>query len=158
MGRRGPPKTPATVLKQRKTFRGDRHSDDVEKTAKAVIPKAPTHLSAKARAVWKVLAPKLKRCGLLTELDGISFEVLCTSYADTVAAAKKLTPDELVVYVGESMTPMANPLVGIISKNLATLKWAIAQYGLSPAARTGIRTAKQAAADTDPMDDLLGAP
>ena len=156
MGRRGPPKTPANVLKKRQTFRRDRHSDDVDKTAKAAIPKAPAHLTAKAKAVWKSLAPKLKRHGLLTELDGISLEVLCTSYADTIAAAAALQPDALVVYVGESMTPMANPLVGIIGKNLATLKWAIAQYGLSPAARTGIRTAKRDAADVDPMDEILG--
>lgn len=156
MGKRGPPKTPATSLKQRGTFRADRHSDDVDKTAQPVLLRPPAHLNAKTKAVWRALAPKLKKHGLLTELDAISFEVLCQSYSDTIAAAGQLTPDQLIVYVGEQKTPMANPLVGIIGKNLATLKWAIQQYGLSPAARTGIRTASVKADEADRMEELLG--
>lgn len=156
MGRRGPPKTPAKTLKSRGTFRKDRHSDDVEKTAKPKLPACPKHLSERAKSLWKVLGPKLVKHGLLTELDAISFEVLCSSYAGTVEAAEKLMPDELVVYVGESGTPVANPLVGIIAKNLATLKWSISQYGLSPAARTGIRTQATKSAQLDEMEELLG--
>ena len=155
MGRRGPPKTPANVLKSRKTFRKDRHSDDVDSAVKTSVPKPPEHLSEPAKEAWKKLGPKLAKVGLLTELDAMGMEVLCQSYADTISTTDQLKTSDLVVYVGENATPMANPLVGIIAKNLATLKWCLTQFGLTPAARTGIRTGKQKESEADPMGKML---
>jgi len=155
MGRRGPPKTPAAVLKCRQTFRKDRHSDDVDASVKAAMPQPPAHLDETARAAWKKLGPKLVKAGLLTELDGMGMEVLCQAYSGTVDTTRLLAEGELIVYVGENATPMANPLVGIIAKNLATLKWALTQFGLTPASRTGIRTGKDKDAPADPMAALM---
>ena len=156
MPKRGPPKTPAAMLKDRGTFRKDRHSDDVDQAAKVAVPKPPEHLTDRAKEAWRKLGPKLAKVGLLTELDGMGMEVLCQAYADTVDVAQKLGEESLVVTVGENNTPMANPLVGIVAKNLATLKWALTQFGLTPAARTGIRTGGGKKEAADPMEGLLG--
>lgn len=156
MGKRGPPKTPATILKNRGTFRRDRHSDDIDAALpkNSAVPKAPEHLDERAKRAWKTLAPKLAKVGLLTELDAIGMEVLCRAYADTVSTTEQLSQEDLVVMVGENSTPQANPLVGIISKNIATLKWALTQFGLTPASRTGIKSGAKSE-ETDRMDELL---
>lgn len=154
MGRRGPPKTPAAIKSRRGTARKDRDTHDSERGLAAVIPEPPPHLSEKARERWAELAPKLARYDLLTELDSMALEVLCEAYAETVSTTEKLHDSELIVFVGENATPMANPLVGVISKNLATLKWAMVQFGLTPAARNAIKPPK-AKEVVDEMGSLL---
>jgi P27 family predicted phage terminase small subunit len=156
MPKRGPPKTPSAVLKARKTFRKDRHTDEIDVAAGSAVPDPPEHLDDRTRAVWLQIGPKLAEFGLLTHLDGIGFELLCQSYVDTLSATEQLKADDLVVFVGENSTPMPNPLVGIISKNLTTLKWCLTQFGLTPAARNGLKSGKGDDKPADPMAELMG--
>lgn len=155
MGKRGPPKTPAAIKQKRGTTRRDRDTDDRERGLTFTLPSPPDHLSDKAREAWELLGPKLVNAELMTELDAIALEVLCESYAGTVETTENLKADNLIVYAGKEKTPMANPLVGVIQKNLATLKWAMVQFGLTPAARNAIKPPEKKE-DDDPMGQLLG--
>ena len=156
MGRRGPPKTPVSTLRARGTFRADRHHDEIDSELPPCLPSAPPHFTDEQIAIWNEVGAKLAARGLMTELDAQAFELLIGSYVGMQEAQSELARSDLIVYVGEQMTPVANPLVGIISKNTALLKWCLTQFGCTPSARTGITPAKREVKSVDPMAALLG--
>ena len=49
----------------------------------------PKHLAPASAAVWKQLAPMLRRNQVLTEMDVVALEMLCDSVADYRAAREK---------------------------------------------------------------------
>lgn len=154
MGRRGPPKTPTATLKARGTFRADRHSDDVDSQLENKIPPPPDHFDDDQKALWQKLGEKLASKGLLTELDGMAFELLVGSYLGMRQIANELEGESLVFFT-ESGAPIVNPLVGVIAKHTALLKWTLREFGCTPSARTGIRIEKKEKQKVDPMSLLL---
>lgn len=100
------------------------------------------------------MGSQLVKAGILSQLDAMALELLITSYIGTIDVARQLAAGDLVVFVGENGTPCPNPLVGIMAKNIATLKWTLQQFGLTPAARTGIKL-QQSQAEPDPMASLI---
>lgn len=154
MGRRGPPKTPTATLKARGTFRGDRHSDDVDSQLENKVPPPPQHFDDDQKALWQKVGEKLASKGLLTELDGMAFELLISSYLGMQDMTNKLS-DEDLVYITESGAPIVNPLVGVIAKHIGLLKWTLREFGCTPSARTGIRIDKPEKKKVDPMSLLL---
>ncbi|MBS0205686.1 MAG: phage terminase small subunit P27 family [Planctomycetes bacterium] len=156
MGRRGPPKKPVAVHKRNGTFRGDRHSDDVESQLEPRLPDPPEHFDDDQRALWTRIGEQLAKRGLLTELDGMAFELLVSSYMAMHANCRELESQDLV-YFTESGAPVVNPLVGVITKNTALLKWCLREFGCTPSARTGIHVAKPDKKAFDPMAALLAA-
>lgn len=155
MGKRGPPKSPVSKLKARGTYRRDRHSDDIDKRLVPALPAAPAHFDSAAKKTWQRIGQTFAKHGLLTELDALAFELLVTSYQSVLDTAKQLGREELVYFVGESGAPVPNPLVGINAKSVATLKWALTQFGATPAARTGIKISNSKPETLDPMQELL---
>lgn len=153
-GKRGPPKKPAALLKQRGTFRKDRHSDDLEALAPPNLPAAPAHLSSAEKTKWREVGTKLAKLGICSDLDAIALELLVSSYCGMTDAAAELARGDLVIEVGESGVPMPNPLVGIIGKHNQLLKWCLTQFGMTPSARTSIRLPEKT--KEDPMATLLG--
>ena len=149
MGKRGPPKTPTATLKTRKTFRRDRHDDAIDVTLKPTLPNPPDYFDVTAKRQWNKIGAMLRDKGLLTQLDAIAFEMLITSYMGVVNTAKQL---------GESGSPAPNPLVGINSKMLATLKWCLTQFGCTPSARNGLKPLGPGdeSRPIDPMESLIG--
>lgn len=152
-GKRGPPKKPAALLKRRGTFRKDRHSDDLEPVTPPNLPAPPSHLTETERAKWNEVGSQLVKLGICSDLDAMALELLIRSYCGMCDAADELADGDLVVEVGESCTPMANPLVGIVAKQLATLKWCLTQFGMTPSSRTSIRLPETQ--QIDPMQALL---
>ena len=155
MGKRGPGKTPSAILKGRGTFRADRHHDDADIELGPSLPEPPIHFTADQVEVWNAVGSKLAARGLMTELDSQAFELLVSAYCGMLSAQEEWSRSDLIVYVGETMVPMANPLVGIIAKQTALLKWCLTQFGATPSARTGINPAKKHEKSVDPMAALL---
>ena len=153
VGKRGPAKKPSAVLKKRGTFRRDRHSDDLEPATPPNLPAAPQHLTDAERAKWHEVGSKLVALGICSDLDGIALELLVTSYCGMVEATQELAHADLVVEVGESGCPMANPLVGIVGKRQQMLKWCLTQFGMTASSRTSIRLPEPQ--KIDPMQALL---
>jgi P27 family predicted phage terminase small subunit len=154
MGRRGPPKTPVATLKARGTFRGDRHSDDVESQLEPKIPPPPDHLDDGQKTLWKKLGKLLVARGLVTDLDGMALELLVSSYVGMNRTSNDLAEDDLI-YLTDSGSPVMNPLVGLMSKQINLLKWCLREFGCTPSARTGIKVEKPAKKSLDPMAALL---
>src|SRR5436190_15390030 len=67
MGRRGPPPTPAPILKLRGTIRSDRVHNAPD--GPAGKPICPTWLDDEAKLVWKQIIPMLAAKKVLTRID-----------------------------------------------------------------------------------------
>ena len=109
LGKRGPAKTPVATLKARGTFRSDRHSDEIDEQLGPSLPAPPEHFTAEQIAAWNTIGQKLAARGLMTDLDAQAFELLIGSYFGMLEAQRDLADSNLIVYVGEMMTPVANP-------------------------------------------------
>src|SRR5262249_25527084 len=94
--------------------------------------------------------------GVLTELDGVALEALCEAYADGQEARKTLDKFgsryyETVSSNGGKML-RAHPAVGVVRDADRRLRGWLAEFGLTPAQRSGIVTLL----DEDPADDAAG--
>lgn len=79
MGKRGPKRTPTTILDQRnRPTQQDRSS---EPKPNAIAPVAPDWMEPEAKVAWEYLAPKMERLGILTEIDGNAFARYCQTWA-----------------------------------------------------------------------------
>lgn len=62
------------------TFRPDRAPQN-EPKPRPIAPDCPLDLSDAARTIWLEIAPSLEKLGLLTEVDGPAFGMLCEAQA-----------------------------------------------------------------------------
>ena len=79
MGRRGPKRTPTSILNQRN--RPTQQDRSGEPKPVALAPVAPEWMEPEARVAWDYLAPKMERLGILTEIDGNAFARYCQTWA-----------------------------------------------------------------------------
>ena len=80
MGRRGPPPKP-TRLKVISGNPGKRPLNKREPQPRKEAPRCPNWLTPDAKRVWKDLVPRLKRMGVLTEVDGGALAAYCQTFA-----------------------------------------------------------------------------
>ena len=113
---------------------------------KPVMPEQPSWLSSEAGQVWADLAPKLSRLGLLTEVDGYTLAMCCTHYALAVKAAKQLRRQTMAK--DERGLPRKHPAHQLLRDHSAAYRAYMAEFGLSPSARTRISIAEPDADDT----------
>jgi P27 family predicted phage terminase small subunit len=118
----------------------------------------PAHLSARAKAAWKAVAPKLQRLGLLTELDNWALAAACEAYADLAAAraALKAAGGGLTY---ESATPTGvivrpRPELRMISDADRRFRQWLTEFGLTPAARS--RVTADPPREEDPAEAFFG--
>jgi P27 family predicted phage terminase small subunit len=159
MGRRGPAPTPTGILQMRGTFRKDRHGDpETEPQPKPVarVPKAPAHLDDIARRAWKTLAKQLHELGLLSAGDLLALEAACTAYSRALQADELLAEEGLTQRGLQGYT--AHPAVAISRYSWATYRQFAQEFGLTPSARTRVRTKEKPAgsgsAPADPWTKL----
>jgi P27 family predicted phage terminase small subunit len=101
------------------------------------IIECPPELSAAARTEWDRIAPALVAAGRLTALDRGSLAILCTSYAEWVAANEALQSFGSVLK-SPSGYPVQSPYVSIAAKHADTFSRLAAEFGLTPASRRRI--------------------
>jgi P27 family predicted phage terminase small subunit len=133
--------TPTHLELVRGTARRDRINKAEAKPAKGVLA-PPPHLSARAKAAWKAVAPKLRRLGLLTELDDWALAAACEAYADLLTAREALrAAGGGLTY--ESATPTgvivrSRPELRMISDADRRFRQWLSEFGLTPAARSRV--------------------
>ena len=86
MGRRGPPKTPTTILAARGSWRAKVRSE--EPHPECVRPVCPQWLTAEARKIWQLIVPLLAEMKLLGAIDRQALARYCTIYTMWRAAAE----------------------------------------------------------------------
>ncbi|GAH70047.1 unnamed protein product [marine sediment metagenome] len=153
----GPAPLPAKLklLKGVKPYRMNKN-EPKPKTASSNIPSGWSRwMSRGAITFWKRYAPKLKKLGLLTELDLSSFRILSELYSDFI----RLT--NLLRKVGETYEttnalkeklikkrPEVDMRKDIESRYLSYLQ----QFGMSPASRTRIEVDLKTAGKNEDLD------
>ena len=94
----------------------------------------PSRLSAASAAVWREVAPMLRRVQVLTELDVISLEMLCDAVADYRYARTK-RGDDFVVHSAKGSEMISQWMVAaqMASKRAEGF---MGKFGMDPASRT----------------------
>lgn len=143
------PRRKPTALKMLAgTARPDRMRN--EPKPKPIAPACPKDLPREAERLWKSLAPKLERLGLLTETDGPAFADMCLCWARLREAERDISERGLLVPGERGL--VKNPAAQLAREYRAGLqKWA-ARFGLTPADRSALDLP---ADEDDDLDRLL---
>jgi P27 family predicted phage terminase small subunit len=114
----------------------DKHKNKKEPKATGVA-KCPTWLDAKAKTVWKNLAPKLEVIGLLAEIDTQAFAVYCQSYIELIEAEKELAKNGRIQVTKDGFA-RRSPWLAIRDEAHKRMMQIGSQFGFTPASRTRI--------------------
>ena len=151
------PRPKPTAIREAEGNPGKRKKNrrEPKPTGKASSPKG---LTAGAAAAWKILAPRFERLGLLTDIDGPAFELLCESYAAWRSLVTEAEADGPIVEVHGQRVP--NPLLKRADAEAARVMKLLAEFGATPAARTKVEADRPACGvlgggDTDDLDQFL---
>jgi len=160
MGRRGPPPKP-TALKLLEGNPGKQKLNKAEPKPPALpkIPKAPSRLLADAKKEWRRLASALVGMDVLTEIDFTAFAELCQNYAYYLITDKKILSlgTEGVYAMQETNTGyiQQHPLLSLRRQYYDQWRRGLADFGLTPAARSRLVVGDANAGADDPMESFL---
>ena len=102
----------------------------------------PPGLTEIAQEVWATYEPILYNLGVLTELDGLAFEQMCTVYADWVKYKDEILKVGELVEVrnaaGDVMDIKIHPYAKLKVKAQEQLNRLLANFGMTPADRSRI--------------------
>ncbi len=152
-GKRRGPKPAPTHLKLLRNNPGKRPINRREPKPPSRIPTCPEHLTAGAKKEWKRITKQLDAAGLLTELDRAGLAGYCTAYARWCDAETKLATFGVVIKSPNNW-PIQSPYLAIANKAMAQILTFLAEFGLSPSARTRLEVEKPDHGDGDPADNL----
>ena len=139
MGTRGPAPEPSAITRA-KGNPAKKKLNREEPQPQLKAPRRPTNLSKEAKREWTRIVPKLLEVGLLTELDSAVLAMYCDAYGTWVKASKKVNEEGEVVQVGKYSYPQQNPWLTVKNKAIEQMNKSLSELGLSPSARTRIRT------------------
>ena len=134
MGRRGPAPMPS-ALKIATGNAGKRPIRDDEPKPEVGAPKCPTWLASDAKSIWRQLAPRLVRAGVLTKLDGNALGRYCDVLCRWLAARDD-EDEKLYQKLGVMLLRLEQ------------------EFGMTPSARTRLRVEPRAD-EGDALDKLI---
>lgn len=152
--RTGPPPTP-TNLRLLKGNPGKRAINKNEPQGNADAVKMPSGLTARGKKVWRKVAPMLQSAGLLTDLDVLALKGLCDAYADYEDYREQVAQSSPIIKA-PSGYPVQNPLISIERKAWEKFMRLMAEFGMTPAARSRIQV-EQPDDEGDELDALIRA-
>jgi P27 family predicted phage terminase small subunit len=133
---RGAKPLPTKLKLIRGTLRSDR-ANPREAAVQAALPDCPEELSDGAKQEWARIAPELQALGLLAKIDRSALALYCESYArwiDAVTAIHKYG----AVIKSPSGYPIQSPYVSIANKAGEQVRLMLAEFGMTPAARSRV--------------------
>ena len=133
------PKPKPTKLKVLHGNPGRRPLNDREPAPAPHSLEPPAWIDGDALAEWRRLAPLLHRLGLLTEIDEQALTSYCQTWARWKAAELQIRKHGMVLR-GKGGFPVISPYVAVANRSLAHLKQLLAEFGMTPAARTRVKT------------------
>lgn len=139
MGKRGPRPTPTPILKARGSWRAKKRAG--ETPAAPGAPTAPAWLEDEARETWERLVDELLPLGVVTALDQTALAILCQAVLDYVGA-RKIVREEGITLVSVKGAIYQHPVVGIANRAWERVLRACKEFGLTPAARAGLKIEK----------------
>lgn len=103
-----------------------------------VAPKPPAWLSKGARVEWRRLAPVAFNLGSLKFADMRAFGLLCETLAQAEDARRTIARDGMTIAAG-SGGRKAHPALRVLATAQAQAAKLMAEFGLTPAARSRAR-------------------
>lgn len=137
-GRRAEP-AQSKILKG--NFRGDRHSHGP--AVPMGVPKCPAWLPREGKRYWKQIAPQLEAAGLISVLDGAAFTAHCDSLGKFEEVTRRLKSIEDAIDETPQGYQVQHALFTIRNKLWDQVLRSAQEFGLSPAARSKVKTAEQ---------------
>lgn len=131
------------------TFRSDRARGN-EPRPQPIAPACPSGLHPIAKDFWNRLAPRLEQMGLLTEIDGHMFALLCGA-----VARFDMAHERFLVVLQKSVKNPAKHLKMIrlaelsVERGEQSARLIGAHFGLSPASRASLDVTPSGAAEDD---------
>ena len=153
--------TKPTKLKVLEGNRGKRELPKNEPNPRPVAPKCPNDIDRDAKKVWRRLAPKLEKMGLLTETDGDMFATLCQMRSRLVAIHNFIkSQNQSLVQETQKPAPdggimteyKPSPYVVMEKQYYQIFRMYAGEFGLSPRGRVGLSVG---AGDSDDGEDLI---
>ena len=132
MGQRGPIPNPESTLRLRGTSRKDRQRSAPQPEVTRLD--APSWLAGEGRVMWGELGPKLRRLGLLTDLDLNSFARLCQLHGRWLAASRFIQENG-ATYMGPGGLEKRHPMAAVAADLERQLLALEQHFGLTPASR-----------------------
>ncbi|EJB8459124.1 P27 family phage terminase small subunit [Acinetobacter baumannii] len=124
------------------TFRSGPDLLQPKVAVKAKIPPKPAGLTKVANKVWEELGPKLVEVGLLTEVDGAAFTLLCRNISDYEAVLEKLQAVDSFVDETPNKYKVQSVWFTLRNRLHDDILRLCKEFGLTPAARSGMRGAQ----------------
>lgn len=152
MGARGPKPTPAAILKQRGTFRPDRHADSAKPLGK---PTCPSWLNADAKREFRRLVKVLADMGLIGNVDSNALARYASTWVRWRQAVQMIERGgEVVIYKDDAgkvkaVQPSAfNSIARGLAEQLDRLEQS---FGMNPSARSRIEVTPPPVAASEPQ-------
>ena len=149
MSKPGPAPTP-THLKIVRGVRRDRINDKEPKPPKK-MPSCPSWLSAEGKKVWRRTSKQLSEMGILYACDGDSLAAYCEAVVRHQMACELIGQTGILIK-GRRDGVVKNPAVQVARDAEATIKAFAQEFGLTPSARTRLKTNEETSST---LDDLL---
>lgn len=108
----------------------------------------PAHLPEHVAAVWREMAPKLRRAHVLSELDTPLLEMTCMAIATHRLAVEKTADGKVMMRNAETGTVSLSPWMILQSMSFKQGLAALREWGATPAARSRVMV--------DPQHQLFG--
>jgi len=141
MGKRGPAKTPTSILNRRGSRRGADRKSEPQLPPK--VPACPKHFNAEQRAVWRQVIAMVKKLDVVRETDVNALERYCVLWVRWRRASdwieKKGETYVLKDKGGEPRYVMQWPQVAIVNKLSILLLRLEQEFGLTPASRASVK-------------------
>jgi len=132
----GPAPKP-TRLKQLAGNPGKRPLNIAEPQPRADAGYCPRWLPDEAKRAWRIVAPELRRLGLLTVVDALQLAAYCMAYARW-RQANELLEEEGLTFTTDKGYVQQRPEVAIAGKALAEMRALAQEFGMTPASRSRI--------------------
>lgn len=142
MGRRGPPPTPTKVLEARGSWRAKARAGEV--APDPVIPRCPPWVDRDGRRLWREITRSLAEVGLVTKLDRVPMALLVDALTQYLRAKELISTDgaldgKKITHKTGTGSVIQHPAVGIMNKAWERVLKVSLQFGMTPAARAGLK-------------------
>ena len=115
--------------------------------------KCPSHLSPRAKKVWRAVAPELDRLKLLNTLSAHAVAGFCDSYARWLDATEAVRKDGEIVRA-PSGYPIQNPYRAVANKAFDQWTRLAAEFGMTPSSMSRIAVEPPKSEEADPWAEL----
>lgn len=152
MTARGAKPLPTKIKLLRGTLRKSRTNRN-EPVAPPGVPSCPAELGPTAKREWRRISKQLAAMGLLTTVDRAALALYCDAYGRWLEAITSLQRFGAVLK-SPSGHLMQSPYLQIANRAGEQVRLLLAEFGMSPAARTRV-SAVTVVPEDDPLQELL---